>query len=65
MRLIDVDDLKRVFTMRVPGGAAVLVKILKEVRTITVLDEAPALIEEFNRRLNKGLINLAVDLKEF
>ena len=51
--------------MRVPGGAAVLVKILKEVRTITVLDEAPALIEEFNRRLNKGLINLAVDLKEF
>lgn len=45
MRLIDVDDLKREFKTRVPGGVAVLVKILNEVRTITVLDEAPAVID--------------------
>lgn len=45
MRLIDADELKRAFKTRVPGGAAVLVKMLNEMRTVTVLDEAPAVID--------------------
>ena len=44
MRLIDADELKREFKMRVPMGAA-FVKIIDEARTITVLDEAPAVID--------------------
>lgn len=45
MRLIDADELKKEFMKRIPMGAATLVKIIDEVRTITVLDEAPAVID--------------------
>lgn len=45
MRLIDADELKKEFMKRIPMGAAALVKIIDEARTITVMDEAPARID--------------------
>lgn len=44
MRLIDADELKKEFRARVPMGAA-FVKIINEARTVTVIDEAPAVID--------------------
>ena len=45
MRLIAADELKKEFIRRIPMGAATLIKIIDEARTITVIDEAPAVID--------------------
>lgn len=53
MRLIDADELKKEFRARVPM-AVVAFEIIDGARTITVMDEAPALIECNYKDINIG-----------